>query len=481
MRIVESVLWRTHLHARMPFRYGIVTMTELPHVFLQVRVEFGGGVTGVGVAADHLPPKWFTKDPAKDPREEIDDMLVVIGHAVSVAAEIRASTVFAGWHELYLAQAAWAAARSIPPLLAHFGTSLVERAVIDAYCRAHRKPFAHAIRENLLGIDLGSISSELAGSQPRDWLPATLPRHVFSRHTVGLVDPLWENEVAAVDRVNDGLPQSLEAGIRAYGLRHFKLKVGGAADRERLLRIVDVLDHCAAPGWLCTLDGNENFKSVQAFRDFWEDVLGDPKLASLRRGLLFVEQPFHRDLALSDEIGAMAERWPARPPIIIDESDASLDSLPRALELGYCGTSHKNCKGVIKGLLNACRIAHLRRSRPQGPWQMSGEDLSNVGPIALLQDLAVQTVLGITSVERNGHHYFAGLSSWPPAIQALVLAHHGDLYTRSPQGWPTLRIHNGEMSVESITAAPFGEGFEFDPASAGAERVALTPSSTRAT
>jgi len=66
---------------------------------------------------------------------------------------------------------------------------------------------------------------------------------------------------------------------------------------------------------LCTLDGNENFKSVQAFRDFWEDVLGDPKLASLRRGLLFVEQPFHRDLALSDEIGAMAERWPARPPI----------------------------------------------------------------------------------------------------------------------------------------------------------------------
>ncbi len=471
MRIVESALWRTHLHTRMPFRYGIVTMTELPHVFCQVQVEFDGGLNGVGVAADHLPPKWFTKDPDKDPRAEIDDMFMVIQHAMTVAADVRATTVFAWWRELYLAQSAWARTAAIPPLLAHFGTSLVERAVIDAFCRAHRKPFALAVRENLLGIDLGELRPELTGTQPRDWLPAALPRHVFSRHTVGLVDPLWKSEVTPADRVNDGLPQSLEASIAAYGLRHFKLKVGGAADRDRLLRIVEVLDRCADPGWVCTIDGNENFKSVQAFRDFWESVLGDPHLASLRRGLLFVEQPFHRDLALSDEIGALAEHWPERPPIIIDESDATLESLPRALELGYCGTSHKNCKGVIKGLANACRIAHLRQTQPQQQWQMSGEDLSNIGPIALLQDLAVQTALGVTSVERNGHQYFAGLSAWPPAIQNLVREHHSDLYTRSPQGWPTLLIRNGEVSVESVSAAPFGEGFTFDPAAAGAKRV----------
>ncbi|MBE7540231.1 MAG: hypothetical protein HS122_17695 [Opitutaceae bacterium] len=471
MRIVETSLWRAHLHARMPFKYGIVTMTELPHVFLQARVEFPGGASGVGVAADHLPPKWFTKDPTKDPRLEIDEMLFVIRNAMALASKVNAATVFAWWHELYLAQAEWARTAGIPPLLAHFGTSLVERAVIDAFCRAHKQTFAAAVRDNLLGIDLGAVRSELAGTQARDWLPATPPRQVFARHTVGMVDILQESEVTAADRVNDGLPQSLEASIAAYGLRHFKLKVGGGADRERLLRIVEVLERCAAPGWVCTLDGNEGFKSVDAFRTFWEGVIGEPRLEPLRRGLLFVEQPFHRDLALSDEIGALVERWPGRPPIIIDESDATLESLPRALALGYSGTSHKNCKGVFKGLINACHMASLRKTKPQQAWRMSGEDLSNVGPVGQLQDLAVQAVLGITSVERNGHHYFSGLSAWPVSIQELVLQHHGDLYVKSAQGWPTLQIREGQVSVESVLTAPFGEAFPFNPAAAGAARV----------
>lgn len=471
MRVLESSLWRAHLHARMPFKYGIVTMTELPHVFLQVRVEFSGGVSGVGVAADHLPPKWFTKDPQKDPRVEIDEMLVVIRHAMTAAGEIRATTVFDWWRELYRVQSAWAEAGRVPSLLAHFGTSLLERALIDAFCRAHGESFSAAIHDNLFGIDLGILRSDLKGSAPRDWLPASPPRHVFARHTVGMVDPLWERDVLAADRVDDGLPQSLEAGIAAYGLRHFKLKVGGGADRERLLRIVEVLEKCTAPGWVCTLDGNEGFKSVDAFRTFWEGVVGESRLEPLRRGLLFVEQPFHRDLALSDEIGALASRWPGRPPIIIDESDATLESLPRALELGYCGTSHKNCKGVFKGLLNACHIAYLRKAKPQQTWRMSGEDLSNVGPISQLQDLAVQAALGITSVERNGHHYFAGLSAWPSTVQDLVLQHHGDLYVRSGRGWPTMLVRDGEISVESVSHAPFGEGFDFDPAAAGAVRI----------
>ncbi|HRP06655.1 MAG TPA: hypothetical protein PLV87_17210, partial [Opitutaceae bacterium] len=203
-------------------------------------------------------------------------------------------------------QSAWAEAGRVPPLLAHFGTSLLERALIDAFCRVHRKSFSTAIHDNLFSIDLGILRSDLKGSAPRDWLPASPPRHVFARHTVGMVDPLWERDVLVADRVDDGLPQSLEAGIAAYGLRHFKLKVGGGADRERLLRIVEVLEKCTAPGWVCTLDGNEGFKSVDAFRTFWEGVVGESRLEPLRRGLLFVEQPFHRDLALSDEIGALA-------------------------------------------------------------------------------------------------------------------------------------------------------------------------------
>ena len=92
--------------------------------------------------------------------------------------------------------------------------------------------------------------------------------------------------------------------------------------------------------------------------------------------------------------------------------------------------------------------------------QMSGEDLCNVGPIALLQDLAVCAALGIESVERNGHHYHPGLSQLPPSMQEGALKHHADLYHKSHDGWPTLNIQEGRVSMESINLAPFGIGFE---------------------
>jgi hypothetical protein len=280
---------------------------------------------------------------------------------------------------------------------------------------------------------------------------------------VGLTDPLTDAEIPPGERLRDGLPQSLEECIAAYGLRHFKLKIGGPDDLPRLRSISAVLARTARD-YACSLDGNEAFHSVEAFRAFWDGVCADPALADLRRRLMFVEQPFHRDIALSGAIGVLAAGWPDRPRIIIDESDSGLASLPRALALGYAGTSHKNCKGVFKGIANACLIARRRRVEPGSRLLLTGEDLGNIGPVALLQDLAAQGALGVTSVERNGHHYFAGLSFWPHELQAQVREHHPDLYRDSPLGWPTLRIDNGQISTESVLAAPFGVGFDFDPA-----------------
>jgi hypothetical protein len=94
---------------------------------------------------------------------------------------------------------------------------------------------------------------------------------------------------------------------------------------------------------------------------------------------------------------------------------------------------------------------------------MSGEDLSNVGPVALLQDLAVCATLGIQSVERNSQHYFKGLSMHSPAVQEQVLTHHADLYRPHETGhFATLRISNGQIAVGSVVNAPFGVGFELD-------------------
>src|SRR5262249_43578158 len=129
------------LKTRMPFKYGIATMTSTPHALVRVRVEVGGRV-GTGVAADHLPPKWFTKDPGRAGDDEVEEMLRVIERAVQSAEGLRAPTVFAAWRRLFDAQGAWGQAEGLPALLTHFGTSLVERAVIDAFCRLTGQTFA---------------------------------------------------------------------------------------------------------------------------------------------------------------------------------------------------------------------------------------------------------------------------------------------------------------------------------------------------
>jgi hypothetical protein len=57
----------------------------------------------------------------------------------------------------------------------------------------------------------------------------------------------------------------------------------------------------------------------------------EPELRTLWPKLLFIEQPWHRDVALSPAVGAALQAWPERPPIIIDESDARKAAcLPRS-------------------------------------------------------------------------------------------------------------------------------------------------------
>src|SRR5262249_36630274 len=113
-------------------------------------------------------------------------------------------------------------------------------------------------------------------------------------------------------------------------------------------------------------------------------------------------------------------------------------------------------------LVNACLLAQRRREQPGELVLLSGEDLANIGPVALLQDLAVCAALGVASVERNGHHYFAGLSMFPQEVQQEVLRAHGDLYRPSRDGWPTLAVQDGVLQIGSLNNAPFGVGFALD-------------------
>jgi len=464
LKVRATELFIHNLRTRLPFRYGIATMTRVPHAILRVTLEVDGRVER-GLSADHLPPKWFTKNPERSYRDDVEDMLTVIRHACAEAeAGGAAESVFELWCAIHGAQKRWAMERGFPPLLWGFGVSLVERAILDAFCRLRQMPFARAVRNDALGLRPEVIYSELAGRNSAEFLPERPLERLIVRHTVGLLDPLSDAEIPANERLHDDLPQSLEASLREDGITYLKIKLSGDLDGDhaRLRRIAEVLGRTGRR-FAFTLDGNENWKSVAPFREHWENHVADPLLARFLESLMFVEQPFHRDVALASETARELLAWPQRPPLIVDESDGELGALELALTCGYAGGSHKNCKGVFKGLVNACLIAQRRRLDPSTALHLSAEDLCNIGPLALLQDLAVVATLGILDVERNGHHYFAGLSQFPGSIQDLTLASHGDLYHRHATGFPAVHIERGTIDVRSVVAAPFGLEPLLDP------------------
>ncbi len=457
---VENARFYVHnLYTRFPFKYGIASLTALPHLFVELQVRIGGGVVK-GLAAEHLPPKWFTKNPETTFEEDVPDLIRVVTHAGEVARGLgdRERPFFAFWKRLCAAQEAWAEEESLAPLLANLGVSMVERAVIDALCRHWQRPFGALLRENVFGIELGEIRPELAGMTPAAAIPLAPLREVAVRHTIGLGDPLTVDEIPEGEALHDGLPHALRDCVRVYGCRYFKIKLCGdlELDGERLRRLAGLFEELLGDDYHFTLDGNENYRTVEAFVSHWERHMEEPLIDRMMRQLLFVEQPLHREVALSGEVGEALALWNQRPSLIIDESDGTMDSLPRAVALGYSGTSHKNCKGVIKGLVNAAWLARRRETHPDQSWILSGEDLANVGPLALLQDLSVMASLGIGHVERNGHHYFKGLAAYPEELQRAVVRDHGDLYAWGSRGYATLNIREGRLSTRSVTQAPFG-------------------------
>ena len=446
------------MRTRFPFRYGIASLSDLPHVFVVATVETDTGI-GKGISADGLPPKWFTKNPAtKFEEDDVPQMRRVIKHAADVGVGLgEQPSPFRWWWELYQSQQSWASENDLPPLLASLGASLMERAVWDAISRLESKPLSQLIRSNAFAIRLGEMRSSLEGLEPRDALPSKPLDRLYVRHTVGLGDPITAEDIPPGEALNDGLPHTLEENIVRYGLKYFKVKISGDLQRDlpRLEKIASLVNHHLGDAARFSLDGNEQFATVGQLRSGWDSLCRNSTIREfIKRSLLFVEQPLHRDHALSEGVREEVAQWIDRPPLIIDESDGDLDSFERAIDLGYCGTSHKNCKGVLKGVMNAATVAQSKNA--EKPLILSAEDLGNVGPVALLQDIAVVAMLGIEHAERNGHHYFQGLSMFDDSVQQLVLSDHGDLYRQHEFGFACLNPVEGTLTIDSVNRAPFG-------------------------
>src|SRR5690606_3476440 len=127
-----------------------------------------------------------------------------------------------------------------------------------------------------------------------------------------------------------------------------------------------------------------------------------------------------------------------------------------AIALGYRGVSHKNCKGVVRSLLNAMLVAHHNAASGEpGGYFQSAEDLTCLPVVSLQADLAVVASLGIAHVERNGHHYFHGLDHLPRAEADAALKAHPDLYEETREG-AQLAVRDGHLDIASLQVPGLG-------------------------
>lgn len=464
--VTETELHVHNLRRRMSFHFGNVHVTRGPQILLTLDAEVDGAVT-TGQSMGALAPMWFYKDPDMSLEDGVAAMLDVFeatcDHAESLGAR---PSPFALWSALYDNVGSWANNTPHPDLLWSYGVSLVEQAIIDAYCRTVGIAFPDAVRENKIGLDLGAIHPELSDAEPSDLLPDPVDE-VAIRHTVGLSDPLTADEVSPDEQLDDGLPQTLTEYVDEQGIDHFKIKLAAdGGDADRLRTIHDIVADGSVDGYAFSLDANEQYDDVADFRDQWESMREDSDLAAFLDNLLYVEQPLPRDEAFSDATAETFAAWDNRPPVIIDESDSDLDSLRRALDCGYAGTSHKNCKGVFKGLANSCLVERRRRRTDDREYLMTGEDLTTLGPVELPEDFVVAATIGMDNVERNGHHYYSGLSAFSEDVQEAALESHSDLFTRHEDGFVTLDVRDGRVSLNSVLDAPFGHMVDLDPTDA---------------
>ena len=462
IRIDAINLHATAIHTRIPFRYGIAEMTAAPHVVVELSISDGTSVAR-GFASEHLPPKWFTKDPDSLFVDDVEDLVVGIQNAAELARGTEADTVFNLWWSLEQRQAAWAKANSVPGLVAGLGTSLIERALIDATCRLLDTPFVRALHSENFGIELGRIHPELEGHSLDEYTPQDAATTMAIRHTVGLSDPLTDDEVR--DDPNDGLPVSLAAVLTRYGAKYLKIKTAGDADNDidRLKRIDAVCRaNGSSPQW--TIDGNESMTTAAALKSWLDALSADPEIDRLlREKIVAIEQPIHRSHALDESSRADLHAVGQRFSVIIDESDEAIDTVRTAMDLGYAGGTYKGCKGVIRGLANAALVAARRVEGGSGAATiLTAEDLSTVAPLTVNQDLVVAAAMGLTHIERNGHHYWGTPAPLASNVNDLLVDAHPDAFVRDGDGPARLYIVDGAISLASVMAAPFGTAFELD-------------------
>lgn len=377
---------------------------------------------------------------SKHPAEQAKHLTSSLKKIFDVAQTCWGADVFEVWWQLHEILTAKAQAWHIAPLTCQIALSLFETALIDAFCKLRQTPFHTLLLENSFGIDFAQLRPELAGKQPGDFL-ATPSSTISPRIPIRLA----QNELASL---SDG------------NANHFTIILSGQPDEdyENLCHVALAIQS-TCKNYRFSIDGACQFKTAEAFKKFWDLSLEDTLLRGFFAHLLHVQDPFIEAITFDQQVIALFSEWPKRPPIMLNITDATLDSLPKAIAHGYAGTTHSKFKGIFKGIANRCLLLAYKQREPVGKYAMSGEDLAIDDPLNWGQDLVVQASLGFSdvSIQAPPTPLNSVQTFWPTSAMKAIFTDpaHSTLQD--------LNLEQGKFCIAQLLEQPFGHTIEALP------------------
>ena len=347
---------------RAPYQFGGRTVDRVTILNVRCRVRTASGREALGIGSMTLGNAWaFPAAPHDQGLGAMKALADAIRPVTGSCAESgHPIDLFRVLEPAYLGEAeAVSVARRlttpIPKLCTLVVASAFDAAIHDAYGKVHGvssyATYGPAFMTHDLSADLGPA---FRGEHLDRYVAATPQPTMPLFHSVGASDPIEQSDVR--ERIDDGLPNTLDEWIRRDGLIRFKIKLNGgdlAADFERVVRVDRVVTRALATqrvsDWKYCLDFNEGCPNVGYLLEFLQRVR-QATPAGFER-ILYIEQPTSRDLE-RDRANVMHDAARLRP-IVVDEALTDLESLIRAREMGYTGVALKACKGQSQAILMA--------------------------------------------------------------------------------------------------------------------------------
>ncbi|HZZ82806.1 MAG TPA: enolase C-terminal domain-like protein [Gemmataceae bacterium] len=417
---------------RTPIKFGGVALDRASVLNVEVAVRTRAGKSGRGFGSMPMGNVWSFPSKTLTYDQTLGLMKAVVERVANITrrcTEVGHPIDLTWTLEHEYVKAAREVSAEIPVLCTLVCASSFDAALHDAFGKVHGLNCYHTYGVDFMNHDVGHyLGADFKGDALDRYVRKSPQPKMPLYHLIGALDPLEEKDI--VQRVGDGLPETLGEWIRKDGLTHLKIKLNGDNLDWDVGRVVNIDRVCEATQtergirqWWYSLDFNEKCPNVAYLLEFLQQVKAK-RSAGFER-IQYIEQPTARDLKANRQ-NVMHEASKVRP-VVIDESLIDLESLLLAREMGYTGAALKACKGQTQSLLMAAAAQKLGMF-------LCVQDLTCVGASLIHSAGLAAHVPGVAAIESNGRQYC------PIANEPWAKSHPG-----------IMCITDGTMATETLT------------------------------